>query len=77
MSVTELQKKLIDKINNTDDVALLEGIYSFLVTDESGAVFELTPGMIEAVEKSQQQIKEGKYFTDKEVNTEIDKWIEK
>jgi len=30
MSVAELQKKLIDKISNTNDAALLEDIYNFI-----------------------------------------------
>jgi predicted transcriptional regulator len=78
MSVTELQQKLIDKISSTDDVDLLEDIYSFIGIDEELAKFyTLSDKQISSIEQSQQQIKDGNYFTNDDVNKEIDEWLEK
>jgi phosphopentomutase len=78
MSVTELQQKLIDKISTTDDVGLLEDIYSFIGIDEEvGKFYSLSDKQISSIEQSQQQIKDGNYFTNDDVNKEIDEWLEK
>ncbi len=78
MSVTELQQKLIDKISSTNDVDLLEDIYSFIGIDEEVEKFyTLSDKQISSIEQSQQQIKDGNYFTNDDVNKEIDEWLEK
>jgi phosphopentomutase len=78
MSVTELQQKLIDKISTTNDVGLLEDIYSFIGIDEEvGKFYSLSDKQISSIEQSQQQIKDGNYFTNDDVNKEIDEWLEK
>ncbi len=78
MPVTELQQKLIDKISSTDDVDLLEDIYSFIGIDEEVEKFyTLSDKQISNIEQSQQQIKDGNYFSNDDVNKEIDEWLEK
>lgn len=78
MSVAELQKKIIDKISETTDASLLEDIFNFIDTDQAvSGFYELSDSQLAAVEESQQQIKEGHFFTNDEVNKEIDEWLEK
>ena len=78
MLVAELQKKIIDKISETNDVSLLEDIYNFIGIDESLGTFNhLYDTQLAAIEESQQQIKEGNYFTNEEVNKEMDEWVGK
>jgi predicted transcriptional regulator len=78
MLVAELQKKIIEKINETNDAALLEDIYNFIGIDEElGTFYHLSDAQITAIEESQQQIKDGNYFTNEEVNNEIDEWLGK
>jgi hypothetical protein len=78
MLVKELQQKLIDKISSTNDVDLLEDIYSFIEIDEEvGNFYSLSDKQISSIEESQQQIKDEKYFTNDDVNNEIDEWLEK
>ena len=78
MSVAELQKKLIEKINSTNDAGLLEDIYNFIGVDEEVAEFyQLTNAQLSVVQESQQQIKNGNCFTDDEVNKETDEWLGK
>ncbi|MEO7765955.1 MAG: hypothetical protein ABIS01_00970 [Ferruginibacter sp.] len=75
MSVAELQKKLIEKINNTSDADLLQDICDFIGLDEEVGIYQLSDKQLALIEQSQQQIKEGAYFTDEEVNKEIDEWL--
>ncbi len=78
MSITELQQKLINKISITNDVDLLEDIYSFIGIDEEvGKFYTLSDKQILNIEQSQQQIKDGNYFSNDDVNKEIDQWLEK
>jgi predicted transcriptional regulator len=78
MSVAELQKKIIEKISETNDAALLEDIFNFIGIDEAvGTFYELSDSQLAAIEQSQQQIKDGHYFTNEEANKEIDEWIKK
>ena len=78
MSVAELQKKLIEKISKTNDVVLLEDIFNFMGEDEDTAAFyNLSDSQLAAVDLSQKQIAAGNYFTNQEVNNEIDEWLAK
>ncbi|MCW3093242.1 MAG: hypothetical protein JWP81_4311 [Ferruginibacter sp.] len=77
MSLPELQKKLIDKINKTNDAALLEDIYNFIGADEEVGIYQLSDNQLAVIEQSQQQIKDGNQFTNEEVNKEIDEWLGK
>jgi hypothetical protein len=77
MSIAELQKKLIEKISNTNDAALLEDIYSFIGINEEVGIYQLSHNQLAIVEQAQQQIKDGQYFTNEEVNKEIDEWLGK
>ncbi len=78
MSVAELQKKIIEKISETNDATLLEDIYNFIgINEEVGTFYELSDSQRAAIDQSQQQIKEGKCFSNDEVNTDIDEWLEK
>jgi hypothetical protein len=63
MSVAELQKKINEKINETNDAALPEDIFSFIGIDEAvGTFYHLSDNQFAAIEQSQQQIKDGHYF---------------
>jgi predicted transcriptional regulator len=78
MSVPELQKKIIEKIIETNDAAFLEDIYNFIGIEEGlGTFYHLSDAQLAAIEESQQQIKDGNYFTNEEVNKEIDEWLGK
>ena len=78
MSVAELQKKLIEKISKTNDVVLLEDIFNFMGADEDATAFyKLSVSQLAAVETSQKQIADGKFFTNEQVNNEIDQCLEK
>ncbi len=71
MSTTELRKRLIDKIQETDNEKLLE------LETENIDVYKLTVDQRKAVAEARQQIKDGKFLTDDQANNEIDGWLSK
>jgi hypothetical protein len=78
MSTTELKKILIEKIQLTDDLQLLEKAYRLLeVDDEHAEVFVLSEAQHQAIETARQQIEAGQYLTHEQANKEIDEWLEK
>lgn len=78
MSTVELRRRLIEKIQATDDDQLLEEAYRlFEMEFEEMDVYMLNAGQKESIAKSRQQIKEGKYLTDEQANKEIDEWLKR
>ena len=78
MSTLELRKRLIDKIQKTDNEILLEEAYRLLELEtENIDVYKLTDDQRKAVNEGKQQIKDGKFLTDEQANKEIDGWLSK
>lgn len=78
MSTIELRKRLIDKIQKTDNENLLKEVYRLLeVETENIEIYHLNDDQRNAVEEARQQIKKGESLTDEQANKEIDKWLSK
>lgn len=78
MSTVELRKRLIDKIQKTQDGRILEEAYRLLEieTDEI-EVFKLNDGQKNAISEARQQIKNRQFLTEEQANKEIDEWLNK
>lgn len=78
MSTTELRKRLIEKIQKTDNKNILEEAYRLLEREtEDIEVYELSHDQKKAVGEAKQQIKEGKFLTNDQADKEIDEWLSK
>ena len=78
MSTIELRKRLIDKIQKTDNENLLEEAYRLLELETQDIeVYKLTDEQRKAVIEARQQIKNGEFLTDDQANKEIDEWLKK
>lgn len=78
MSTAELQKRLIDKIQKTENQPLLEEAFRLLQLESDDLeVYILTDDQKNIVQESRQQIKSGKYQSNDQVNNEIDEWLKK
>lgn len=74
--MSELKKRLIDKIQKTDNENLLEEAFRLLqMESEDIEVYKLSEGQKNAVNEARQQIKNGQFLTDDEANKEIDEWL--
>lgn len=78
MSTVELRKKLIEKIQKTENEMLLEEAYRLLELEtEDIEVYKLTEDQRKAISEGREQIKNGKFLTDDQANNEIDEWLSK
>jgi hypothetical protein len=78
MTVIELRKKLIGKINRIKNDKILEEIYRLIENEETDLdVYLLSTDQKNAIAEAQQQIKNGDYLTDEQADKEIDEWLNK
>ena len=78
MSNAELKKRLIDKIQKTDNENLLEEAFRLLqLESEDIEVYKLSDEQKSAVNEAREQIKRGEFLTDDEVNKDVDEWLNK
>lgn len=76
MSSAELKKRLIDKIQKTDNENLLEEAFRLLqLESEDIEVYKLSDEQKSAVNEAREQIKRGEFLTDDEANKQIDEWL--
>ena len=78
MSTVELRKRLIEKIQLTDDDKLLEEASRLLEVEiEFPDFYIINDKQKEAIEEGKKQIINGAYLSDEESNKEIDEWLSK
>ena len=73
-----MKQELIDKINSTKDENILEEVYRILeVGFEEVDMIVLTNQQKESIDQGIKDIEEGKYLSNEEANSEIEKWLKK
>jgi len=77
MGTIELKKNIISKITETEDLNLLEDVVKMLGMQTDSQVFKLNEEQKAAIEAGRQDIKNGKFLTNKEVEKDLDQWLEK
>ncbi|QOI98777.1 MAG: hypothetical protein HRU69_15365 [Flammeovirgaceae bacterium] len=78
MSTVELRKRLIDKIQKTQDGRILEEAYRLLeIETDDIEVYKLNDDQKNAISEARQQIKNGQFLTEEQANKEIDEWLNK
>ena len=78
MSTVELKKRLIDKIQKTENGTLLEEAFRLLELESQDIdIYQLNSDQKNAVNEARHQIKNGKFLTNDQANDEIDQWLKK
>ena len=78
MTVAELKKRLIGKINQTENNEILEEMYRLLVNEETdSSVYELSDEQLNAVEEAREQFKKGLFLRNEQADNEIEEWLDK
>jgi len=78
MTEMELKKRLIGKINQTNNNEILEEVYRLLCNEEAdNSVYELSAEQRNAVDEAQKQYKNGQFLTNEQANKAIDEWLDK
>lgn len=78
MSAIDLRKKLIDKIEKTNNEDLLsEAFRLFEIESDDIQFYVLNDLQKSEIQQARKQIKNGQYLTDEEANKEINEWLKK
>ena len=78
MSTVELRRRLIDKIQKTENEGLLAEAYRLLELEtEDIEMYKLNDDQRKAISEARQQISSGQFLTDEQSNKEIDEWLSK
>jgi len=78
MTVKELKKRLIGKINQIENNELLEEMYRLISTEETDiSIYQLSDEQLNAVEEGQLQFKSGRFLTEDQADKEIEEWLGK
>ena len=73
MTVSELKKRLIWKINHTDNNEILEEMYRLISNEEiTEKIYILSAEQKKAVQESQEQFRNGQYLSEEKADKEID-----
>ena len=78
MTVKELKKKLIGKINQSEDNDLLEEMYRLIdITEKDNSIYELSNEQLDAVAEGQLQFKNGQFLAADKADKDIEEWLDK
>jgi len=77
MSTIELRKKLIEKINSTEDEKLLLEVTRLMEIQlsEIEIPYKLSDKMLEAIDEAEEQIKKGEFLTHEQAKQEVEEWL--
>lgn len=75
MTTVELKNILIHRIAGINDKSFLTAIRTIIETKSKSTIYKTTPEQRESIEEGRAQIARGEYFTNEQVEMEIDKWL--
>lgn len=75
MTNVELKNILIHRIAAINDISFLNAIKTIIESKSESTVYKTTPEKRQRIMESRKQIAKGEYFTNEEVEMEIDQWL--
>lgn len=75
MNVIDLKNVLIHKIAEIDDISFLEAMKVILDSKTNKEVLMLTNEQRDDIIASKQDVENGMFYSEKELNKEIQKWL--
>jgi len=77
MTIQDLKHKLITRIKKSKDNRILEEMYRLLTNEDADTdVLELNTEQKEAIERAQQQYRNGQFLSQEQADKEIDEWLD-
>ena len=75
MKTVDIRKRLIEEINLSSNKNLLEEMYNFLNRDNDADLYKLNQFQKDAIAEGREQIKNGQFLTNEQVNHDIEEWL--
>ena len=77
MPEESLKDKLINKLKEINDPAILEEVSNLFELQEPETVYHTTDQQKKAIEEAKEQIKNRQTLTDEQASKDIDEWLNK
>jgi predicted transcriptional regulator len=75
MTTVELKNILMHRIAGIEDKSFLVAIKTIIETKAKSTIYKTTPEQRKRIKEGRAQIAKGEYFTNDQVEMEIDKWL--
>ena len=75
MTTVELKNILMHRIAGINDKSFLAAIKTIIETKSNTTIYKSTPEQRRRIKEGRAQIAKGEYFTNEQVEMEIDKWL--
>ena len=75
MTTIELKDILVHKIAAINDKSFLAAMNTIIDTKSEKLIYKTTPEQRQAIKEGQDQLARGESFSNDQVETEIDKWL--
>ncbi len=75
MTTIDLKSILIHRIAGINDKSFLAAIHTIIETKSKSTVYKTTPEQRKCIEEGLHQIANGEYFSNDQVEKEIDRWL--
>jgi predicted transcriptional regulator len=75
MTTIELKNILIHKIAGINDKSFLTAIKTIVDTKSESIIYKTSPEQQLRIKEGREQIAKGEYFTNEQVEMEIDEWL--
>jgi hypothetical protein len=75
MTTVELKNILMHRIAGINDKSFLAAIKTIIESKSNTTIYKTTPEQRSRIKEGRTQIAKGEYFTNEQVEIEIDKWL--
>jgi len=75
MTTIELKNILLYRIAAINDKSFLTAINTIIKTKAEATIYKTTPEQQKKINEGKEQIAKGEYFTNEQVEMEINKWL--
>lgn len=75
MPVTNLKEKLLNKLKEINDPAVLEEVSNLFELQEPETVYQVNDEQRQAIDEAREQIKNKQTLTDEQAGKEADEWL--
>lgn len=76
MPETNLKEKLLNKLKEINDPAVLEEVSNLFELQEPETVYDVNDKQRKAIEEAREQIKKKQTLTDEQADKEADEWLD-
>lgn len=76
MSISEIRKKIVRRVNEVENDIILEEVFRILDhSDNVTEIYQFSQTQLNILDKREHEVKNGKFINNEESELELDKWL--